>query len=72
MDVRFTNAVKALIAYFGGSQAKAAAAVGVTQPTISAWLNKGHAARPINAMRAQEATGGAVRAVDLCPELREL
>lgn len=68
MESTFTNAVKALIDHFG-SQTAAARAIGIKQPTISAWLNEGHGASAKSALRAEHATAGAVRALDLCPDL---
>jgi len=72
MQKSVTKAVKALIAHYGGSQTATAKALGVKQPTVFAWLNSGHGVSAINAMRAEQLTGGAVKAVDLCPELKEV
>ena len=69
-DEKTIAAVKALIDHFKGQKA-AADAVGVKQPTISAWLSGGHGVSPIKALRAESVTGGAVKAVDLCPELEK-
>lgn len=68
METSVLKAVKALVAHFENQKA-AAAAIGVEQPTISAWLNGGHGVSARSAIRAERATGGAIRAVDLCPDL---
>lgn len=70
MDTTFKKAVEALIDHFDGSQVRAAQAIGVRQPTISGWLNSGHYARAKHALRAEQVTGGLVKASDLCPDLR--
>ena len=57
-----------LVSHFGTQQA-AADALGVSQCTVSQWVNKGHGMSAINAMRAERATEGAVRAEWLCPGL---
>ncbi|QFT53524.1 YdaS family helix-turn-helix protein [Microbulbifer sp. THAF38] len=65
------EAVKKLIKHFGGQQATAVA-LGVSQPAISYLLNGKQAASAVLALRAEQAAGGLVRAVDLCPKLAEL
>ncbi|MEQ8409100.1 MAG: Cro/CI family transcriptional regulator [Gammaproteobacteria bacterium] len=68
MESSVKSAVQRLIDHFGG-QASTATAVGVKQPTISAWLNNGHGISARNALKAERVTKGAVKAVDLCPDL---
>lgn len=68
METTFTKAVKAFIEHFG-SQAAAAKAIGVKQPAISGWLNGGHRVSARNAHKVEAVTGGAVKAVDLCPDV---
>ncbi|BBM00467.1 Cro/CI family transcriptional regulator [Microbulbifer sp. GL-2] len=63
--------VRDLVAFFK-SQAKAAKALGVEQPTISNWLRKKTEVPAVEALRAEQLTGGAVRAEDLCPKLAGL
>lgn len=63
--------MQALIAHFG-SQKLAAQAVRVEQPTVSAWLNGDHGVSARSALRAEAATGGAVKAKDLCPDLADI
>lgn len=65
------EAVKKLIDHFG-SQAKAAKALGIEQPNISNWLRGKNRVSAVLALRAELATGGAVKAVDLCPKLAGL
>ncbi len=60
-----------LIDYFG-SQAATAKAIGVKQPTISGYLTGRWNITPIVAMRAEVATNGAIKAVDLCPALKDI
>ena len=69
MDTRTKQAVQALINYFCG-QAAVAAAINVKQPTVSAWLSGEHGISAKNALKAQSVTGGSVKADDLCPDLR--
>ncbi|WP_020413147.1 transcriptional regulator [Microbulbifer variabilis] len=57
---------------FFKSQAKAAEALGVEQPTISNWLRGKNGVSPVSALRAEQVTGGKVKAVDLCPKLAEV
>lgn len=61
--------IKRLVAYFGGTEAAAASAVGVKQPTVNAWLNGRHGISPITALKIEKMTGGAFQASDLCPAL---
>ncbi|WP_444883508.1 transcriptional regulator [Microbulbifer sp. PSTR4-B] len=65
------GAVKDLVTFFK-SQAKAAKALGVEQPTVSNWLRGKTRVPAVAALRAEQLTGGAIRAVALCPELAEL
>ncbi|WP_421655067.1 transcriptional regulator [Microbulbifer harenosus] len=52
-----------------GTQTKAAKAIGVSQPAIS-WLLRGkQGINPLNAIKAEEATGGAVTRCELRPDV---
>lgn len=62
------SAVERLIEYFG-SQAKLAAALEVSQPTVSGWLRGKHSPSLLHALRAEMATGGCITAAELCPGL---
>lgn len=66
-----TSPVHRLIDFFGG-QTKTANALGVTQASVSGWLNGKHAMSAKVAIMAQKATGGSVMAAELCPELADL
>lgn len=63
--------IKTLIAFFGG-QNNTAEALGVSQATVSGWLNNAHNMNPVTAMKAERITGGKILAADICPRLREL
>jgi|GEM_PF-1061247 len=63
--------IEKLIDHFG-TQAKTAKALQVEQPTVSNWLRGIHGVSVEHALRAELATGGAVKAVDLCPKLAGL
>lgn len=60
-----------LIAHFGG-QKNTAMAIGVEQPTISGYLNGRWKMPPIVAIRAEKATNGKFKAIELCPSLKEI
>lgn len=59
-----------LVDHFG-NQAKTAEAIGVKQPTVSGYITGQWGMSPIVAKRAEIATGGAIRAADLCPKYKE-
>lgn len=71
IDKQLFEPAQRLIAYFG-SQKATEEALGVSQVTVSSWLNKKHGINYINAMRAERLTDGTVKAVELCPALKEL
>lgn len=52
-----------------GGQTAAAAAIGVSQPTVSNWMRGQHKVTPANAVAIERATGGAVRREELCPDI---
>ena len=62
--------VMQLVEHFSG-QAAAAEALGVKQPTVSAWLNRIHGISPISALRIERITEGRFKASDLCPGLQD-
>ena len=57
--------IEKLIDFFGG-QAKTAVALGVSQAAVSYWRTGAHTMSAQSAFRAEELTGGAVTARDLC------
>ncbi|WP_043316612.1 YdaS family helix-turn-helix protein [Microbulbifer sp. HZ11] len=65
------EAAKKLVEHFGG-QVAAANALQVKQPTISNLVRGKHGASAELALRAELATGGAVKAYQLCPKLAGL
>jgi DNA-binding transcriptional regulator YdaS (Cro superfamily) len=65
-----TNIYKSLVEHFGG-QAKAAKALNLTQPNMSALINGRWGMSPIVAIRTERVTNGEFKAVDLCPSLRD-
>jgi DNA-binding transcriptional regulator YdaS (Cro superfamily) len=65
-----TNIYKSLVEHFGG-QVKAAKALKLTQPNMSALINGRWGMSPIVAIRAERVTNGEFKAVDLCPSLRD-
>lgn len=58
-----------LINYFG-SQVATGKAIGVSQPTVCGYVTDRWNMTPIVAMRAEVATKGKFKAVDLCPALK--
>lgn len=64
-----TTAIKKLVDSLGGPT-KAAAALGVKQPTVSGWLSGKHGVSAIVAMRAERVTG--IPAAHLCPGMVDL
>ncbi|OTL15712.1 helix-turn-helix domain-containing protein [Acinetobacter nosocomialis] len=54
-----------------GSQELAGKAIGVTQGTMSGYINNRWGMSETVAMRAQRATKGKFKASDLCPSLKE-
>lgn len=70
IDKQVFEPAKRLIAYFG-SQKATEEAMGVSQVTVSGWLNKKHGVSYTNAIKAERLTDGTVRAVELFPALIE-
>ena len=56
---------------FFGSQAELGEAVGVRQAAVAMWLNR-NSVPPMRAIAIEQATGGKVRSVDLCPLVAEI
>ncbi|TCQ94093.1 Cro/CI family transcriptional regulator [Pseudomonas sp. JUb52] len=67
MELPFVRLVK-----FFGSQELTAKALGVKQGTVSGWVRGVHGCTALVALRAEVATGGAIKARDLCPGIPEL
>ncbi len=65
------TAILELIQQFGG-QIKLGKKVGVSQGTITGWLNQKHGISGTNAMKIEKLTNGKFRAIDLCPRLAEI
>ena len=59
-----------LVNYFGG-QVKTAEALKVKQPAVSYWVRGKKQMSSDVAIRAQEATNGTFKAVDLCVSLKK-
>ncbi|WP_433886655.1 transcriptional regulator [Pseudomonas vranovensis] len=57
--------IEKLVEFFGG-QAKTAAALGVSQAAVSYWFTGAHTMSAKRAFLAEELTGGAVTAKELC------
>lgn len=57
--------IEKLVDFFGG-QAKTAAALGVSQAAVSYWFTGAHTMSAKRAFLAEEITGGAVTAKELC------
>lgn len=55
---------------FFGSQILTASSLGVTQPSVNAWLVGKTKMSPKVAITAEKVTKGEFKAVDLCPELK--
>ncbi len=62
---------QSLVNHFG-DQAKTAGALGVTQPTVSGWVNGIHGMKPSTAIKTEKLTKGLFKAVDLCSQLEGL
>jgi len=64
MDTPITRLIK----HFG-TQERTATALGVKQGTVSGWSTGRHGISEVHAMKAEHLTGGAIKAVELCPRL---
>jgi len=64
------NIYQLLTDHFGG-QENTANALGVKQPSVSCWVRRTKNMSERVAIRAEKATGGKFKAVDLCPTLKE-
>ena len=65
------NIFQRLVAHFG-SQAVTAEKLGVEQGTVSGWVRSKHGMSPVVALTAEQVTGGAFLAVELCPALKRV
>ena len=70
MSNNTNNIFQLLVTHFGG-QENTAKALGVKQPAVSGWVRGSKRMSEIVAMRAQEATDGKFKAVELCPSLND-
>lgn len=61
--------IEKLVDFFGG-QAKTAAALGVSQASVSYWSTGTHVMSATTAFLAEELTGGLVTAKELCAPIR--
>lgn len=64
------NIFENLVSFFG-DQIKTAKALNVKQPSVNAWLSGKAGMSEKVAMRAEIATGGKFKAVDLCPSMKD-
>ncbi len=69
MSTPLIQTYKELVQFFG-SQTSAAAALGVEQPSVNAWLSGKAKMSADTAFRAQAETNGEFKAVDLRPSLK--
>ena len=69
--MELTDTYKDLVKAFGG-QVKTGEALGVEQPSVSAWVTGKARMAEITAMKAEILTKGQFKAIDLCPKLAEL
>ncbi|MFB6349451.1 Cro/CI family transcriptional regulator [Moraxella sp. ZJ142] len=60
-----------LVNHFG-SQVETARQLGITQPSVHAWLSGKARMGAVIATKAEIITNGKFKAVDLCPELRKI
>ena len=58
-----------LVRHFG-TETKAANAIGVSQATVHNWKKGAHGVRAEHAIAAEKASGGEVKAYELCPALQ--
>lgn len=63
------RAIARLIKHFG-TQVATASALGVAQPTVSDWLKNRYKISAFYALKAEQVTGGKVKATSLCQELK--
>ena len=71
MPESIDNKFQMLVAYFGG-QENTAKALAVKQPAVSGWVRGTKKMSELAALRAEKATNGEFKAVDLCPSLKDL
>ncbi|NNP70830.1 MULTISPECIES: Cro/CI family transcriptional regulator [unclassified Acinetobacter] len=64
------NIYQSLVDHFGG-QENTANALKVSQPSVSGWVRQNKNMSELVAIRAEKATDGKFKAVDLCPSLKE-
>ncbi|MBF0675562.1 YdaS family helix-turn-helix protein [Pseudomonas sp.] len=65
------NIFEQLVKHFG-TQVKTGEALGTDQTTVSGWVTGKRGMHAITALKAEQVTGGAFRAVDLCPALKRV
>lgn len=63
------KAIARLIKHFG-TQVATAQALGVAQPTVSEWLKNRYKISAFYALKAEQVTGGKIKATSLCHELK--
>jgi DNA-binding transcriptional regulator YdaS (Cro superfamily) len=68
MDNRTRSHILRAVLLFA-SQAEAARAIGVSQPTVCNWLKGVHGLSPENAARIERATRGVVTRAELLPDV---
>ncbi|WP_019518735.1 transcriptional regulator [Faucicola boevrei] len=64
--------IEKLIEMFGKNQRELGEKIGVTQGTITGWLNNRHGVSIVNAKKIEKITEGKIKAVDLCPIIEEI
>ncbi len=65
------EAIEKLVKLLGGPTA-AARAIGVSQPTVTGWLQSNHGVSVGSALKAEAATSGLITAESLCPDVQKI
>ncbi|NHC02359.1 helix-turn-helix domain-containing protein [Acinetobacter sp. 187] len=68
MSVKLIALYRKVVRHFG-SQQKTADALGITQPSVNAWLVGKSQMSPIAAFKVERITNGRFKADELCPKL---
>jgi DNA-binding transcriptional regulator YdaS (Cro superfamily) len=65
-----SSPISRLVKFFG-TQERTADALGVKQASVSGWVSGKHGISELHAIKAEAVTGGAIKAIELCPRLAE-
>ena len=69
--MQLANKYQKLVDFFG-TQSATADALGIRQPSVNAWLSGKAKMSAKLALKAEKITDGKFKAVDLCPDLKDL